>query len=187
MARGKHRAASQRRYDQHATTDLQSLRDELAATKHALVTAEAKAKPLDQLRERLVQVTAERDTIAAPEVARLTAMVQQLQEELREARKEYKHLRDRWQKVLGKILDLLNLKGVEGWEALYELLGEPTPTILAKIDSRKGKLTAEAVRHIQVARGVRRNPESRGIAASSVLAIDGDTDGGKDAAKEVGA
>src|SRR6266508_1175654 len=127
MARGKHRAAAQRRYDQHAEQRILDLERELRDTKDALQVALNKAARVDALDAANRQLREERDEAVSPELRGLQKMYADLQEELRKARAETKGIGEKWDKLIDRVIARFGegKTRVENLEWLGEMLGMP--------------------------------------------------------------
>lgn len=122
MAKGKHRAAAQHRYDQHADQQIADLRRELVTANRERRDAEERAARADALQTALQRTTAERDANTAPEVRRLNETIVGLQDALREAKESAAFKERRFDGLWEKVWPLVPGGPEERFEWLMDVL-----------------------------------------------------------------
>jgi hypothetical protein len=156
VARGKHRAASQRRYDAHADRRIGELEREAVQLRARVLDLTQQLTVVAPLRQQLAAVKAERDANATPELLQAREYIGRLQTELAEARAEYKRIQGNWEKVTDRLAQLFGGgSGVDFWEWLLDTLGTAGVVALGIPDAARKRIDNVGVANIERARGRR--------------------------------
>ena len=116
MARGKNKAASQRKYDRWAEEELEQLRAELAAVKRERLNAERKIEASEPLRQRLAELEAQVESMETPRIDALKATLAA----------ERAQTEDRLMRI-GQLFEKYKREGgwsTDEWVELTEVLGD---------------------------------------------------------------